>query len=398
MLTLPTLAEIPSSLIAWLNNKGEATAVLRIMTAMFLVSLLPLVRRHLRFINRLRSGATDVRQAFVDHSWSAADRLNSASSALDKNPVLGQAWLQYRATIREDPKHTGAFVNLVDPRTWFAPERLPGIGYEKWASAFAGIFLTVGLLFTFVGLSAALLRESHGGADALSLREAINGILNISSASFITSIAGIIYFVLWTLIACWFSSSQHHAAAKFAAAVQALTTMMAPEVVLVDQLLAAQDQADLIRTLADDVAVTFEARLTAVLAHRLDALPTKMDEAVRMVTAAIEGMGTRIAGELYQKENDAVVEALKGAVEELRNSRGGIGGSGNDFGACIALAAGTIRNSVTRMTNTIEQELSDLEGGIHRVNEASDKSAPSISSVGKELAKGTPEALPRDHC
>jgi hypothetical protein len=54
-------------------------------------------------------------------------------------------------------------VNLVDPHVLFTADRLPGHGYEKWASTWAGVFLTLGLLFTFVGLSAALdrLRKSH---------------------------------------------------------------------------------------------------------------------------------------------------------------------------------------------------------------------------------------------
>jgi hypothetical protein len=385
MSTLHIPAEILSSLIGWFNNMENAAVVGCVMTAIFLASLVLLTRSHLKFISRLRSGAKSVRQAFIDPSWSAADRLNSASSALDNNTVLGQAWFQYRATIREHPKHKDAFVNLVDPRAWFAPERLPGVGYEKWAGTFAGIFLTIGLLFTFVELSAPLLRPSN----AEPLRDTINGILNVSSEKFITLIAGIMFFVLWTLIARWFSSSQQHATAKFAAAVQALTTMMTPEVVLADQLLAAQDQADQMRTLANDVAIAFESKLTAVIAHRLDAVSAKIDEVVRPMTAAIEGMSTRIAGELRRdnvaagSEMREAVEALKTAGEELRSARGSISRSGNEFGASIALAAGTIRNSVTRMTNAIEQELGDLESRIHRVDEATGESASSISAVGE---------------
>jgi hypothetical protein len=275
--------------------------------------------------------------------------LNAVSAALADDRVLGQSWLQYRATIREDPKGGAGYVNLVDPRAWFAPDRLPGYGYEKWASTLAGIFLTLGLLFTFVGLSAALLRASDAGIDAVHLRDAINQILSVSSAKFITSIAGIIFFVLWTLIARLLSASQHHAANAFAAAVQGLTTMMTPEVVLIDQLLAAQDQTDRMRSLADDVAIAFEAKLTAVFAHRLDAVPAKIDEAVRPVTAAIEGMGARIAGELRQGVNDAagnemqqVVGALESAAKELQNAHGGIGRSGHEFGATVAEAAETI--------------------------------------------------------
>jgi hypothetical protein len=39
--------------------------------------------------------------------------------------------------------------------------------------------------------------------------------------------------------------------------------MLTPEVILIDQLMASREQTDRMRTLADDVAVAFEAKLKA---------------------------------------------------------------------------------------------------------------------------------------
>ena len=125
----------------------------------------------------------------------------------------------------------------------------PKHSYDKWAGTFAGVFLTLGLLFTFVGLSAALFKVGDAGADAVHLREAINGILSVSSAKFITSIAGIIFFILWTIIARWFVSSQLNVIDRFASRVQSLSTMLSPEVILIDQLMAAREQTDRMKTL-----------------------------------------------------------------------------------------------------------------------------------------------------
>jgi hypothetical protein len=172
-----------------------------LLTALFIILAGWSGWQHRFFISRIRFGATAVNQAISNEIWSPADRLNAVTKALEQNKVLRAAWDLYRTTLRDDPRREGGFVNLVEPHTWFSPERLPSHGYDKWAGTFAGVFLTLGLLFTFVGLSAALFKVGDAGADAVHLREAINGILSVSSAKFITSIAGIIFFICWTLIA-----------------------------------------------------------------------------------------------------------------------------------------------------------------------------------------------------
>ena len=59
--------------------------------------------------------------------------------------------------------------------------------------------------FTFVGLSAALLQvagDGHGGAlSPEKLRTAVGNILGISSVKFITSLAGILAYIGWSIVA-----------------------------------------------------------------------------------------------------------------------------------------------------------------------------------------------------
>jgi hypothetical protein len=193
MSSLHPLAEFLASLIAWFDSKEKGTAVVLLLTALFIFLAAWSAWRHRFFISRIRFGTTAVKHAVAEGAWSPADRLNAVTKAIEQNTVLGTAWNLYRTTLRDDPRREGAFVNLVEPHTWFTPERLPRHGYDKWAGTFAGVFLTLGLLFTFVGLSAALFKVGDAGADAVHLREAINGILSVSSAKFITSIAGIIF-------------------------------------------------------------------------------------------------------------------------------------------------------------------------------------------------------------
>ncbi len=87
----------------------------------------------------------------------------------------------------------------------------------------AGVCLTLGLLFTFVGLSAALFKVGDAGTNTNELRSAISEILRISSAKFITSMAGIVAYIIWTVVARSYESAQTKLACELATAVQALS-------------------------------------------------------------------------------------------------------------------------------------------------------------------------------
>jgi hypothetical protein len=115
-------------------------AFIMLLPALFIFLAAGSAWRHRFFISRIRFGTTIVDRAVAEAAWSPADRLNAVTKALEQNTVLGTAWNLYRTTLRDDPRREGAFVNLVEPHTWFTPERLPKHSYDKWAGTFAGVF------------------------------------------------------------------------------------------------------------------------------------------------------------------------------------------------------------------------------------------------------------------
>jgi hypothetical protein len=347
--------------------------------------------QHHRHMASLKSATRTLREAAARADWTAADRINAADAALESNPVVGSAWANYRASLREHPSKQGIYVNFVEPHIWFADGRLPGSGYEKWIATFANVFLCLGLLFTFVGLSAALL--GVGSTEtAEQVQQAVNRILKVSSAKFITSIAGILLYIVLVVCGRLANAGRSRAARRFADEVQHLTSMMTPEILLMDQLSAAREQTDRMKRLADDVAVAFEARLNDVVGKRLDAIPSALEQSIRPVVSAIEGMGSTLS----KGADDAlgrVAERLEAAAETMRAAQGGIGSSGAEFGSQISLAATTMTDSVTRMAETIDGKLAGLEGRIGRVNDALGQGADNIADVSRGLSDATTAAL-----
>lgn len=385
------LAELLTRLIGFFNSKDRAAAVIVLMMALSTACFIWIAICHYRFRGALHRGTKVIEGAIRNASSSPADRLGIVSAGLEKSSVLARAWQQYRGSLREDPRRNENFLNLLDPRTSFSVEQLDGRGYEKWISTFANVALCTGLLFTFVGLAAALV-SVDGVDDAVRLRKAINDILTISSAKFLTSIVGIFLFIFWTLFGRVIISDQLRAASSFGVGVQKLSTLMAPELLLLDQLAAAREQTDRMRTLADDVAIAFEARLTEVVGRRLDAFPAQLSESLRPVVDSIQGIG----GSLSRGADDAmarVAERLEQAAQAIQVAQGGIGNSGAEFGNSINAASVTMTETVIRMAETIDGRLAGLELRIGKVDEVLDKGAQSISGVADGLQAAASGAL-----
>jgi hypothetical protein len=155
---------------------------------------------------------------------------------LAKSP-LADGWEQYSASLEFSD---GKVFSYTDPAPFFDDDRLVGNNYPKWSTTLSGVFLTVGLFFTFVGLSAALLQVSGDGhSGALSpdkLRGAVENILGISSVKFITSLAGILAYIGWSLAARFQADAQDRAVTCLVAEIRQLSIYVSPEKLLLQQL------------------------------------------------------------------------------------------------------------------------------------------------------------------
>jgi hypothetical protein len=372
---------------------------------------------HRRFRRAMPSAIRAAKTAVTDAIRQPADRIVLVDRVMSANPILAEAWVPYRSALRSDPRREDQFLNPVDPYGWFALDKLPGRGYEKWASTLAGVSLTVGLLFTFIGLSAALFKVGEAGSDTSALRDAIADILRISSAKFITSMAGIIAYIGWTLIARHYASVQGKLCLAFASAIQRLSIPVTPEALLVDQLEEARAQTAKFNTLADNIAMVFDSSLNRVLGARLDALPAAMGDALRPalestvqpVVQAITQMGGSIGegnhkaiegliGDLMKqlkdttgREMEGLATSMKAAAAELQAAKDGISIGGSKFGQTLTNAAEGMSTASQRMAEALAARLGEIDktllSGATRIDDMGSKmSAAMAEGLQKALA------------
>lgn len=374
---------------------------------------------HRPFIRTLKSLTRKINAVAKDEKLAAPDRLAEVEKAFKRKPMLKPVWLHYRANMREI---NGEYNNLVDPRAWFSVDALPGRGYEKWCSTLAGVFLTVGLLFTFIGLSAALLKVdlaeiSSGGIE--SMQGAIRGILEVSSAKFITSIAGLIAYIIWSLIGRRYQSQQSKAAARLTAAVQKLSVYKAPETLLYEQLETNRKQLDRLDHFTDDLAVALDTKIGDRLASLSTTFESKMGDITSNLPAATSQPIVESIKDLRQHIGQTNEEGLKKILEEflaglqggtgdkmgtvaeklsavadkLSEVKDGIGNSGQTFGAELGKAATELVNASKSISAAFGNRSSELEERIKQFDEKLGAITGQFDRLGKTIPEDIQAAL-----
>ena len=118
----------------------------------------------------------------------------SVRQRLTKSFFVGHAFKEFCETLVVPSENGAVISNTIRPQAFINPglarERLPGL---KIMPSIPGYFVGIGLLLTFIGLVLALSKagEATRAGDAAVMTKALNGLLEVASFKFATSIAGL---------------------------------------------------------------------------------------------------------------------------------------------------------------------------------------------------------------
>lgn len=377
-----------------------------------IVALVITYRYHRPYTYRLSNLTKSLKDLQARRDLNQEQRLEEARTIFKKSPAgIHILWKEYDRHLKPDSVG-GGYQNLIDPRVWFSLESIPGRGYEHWSNTWAGIFLTVGLLFTFIGLSAALLKVVDiSGADSAAMEAAITGILNVSAAKFITSIAGIFSYIVFSLLTRFYISAQHKVVAEFADAIQHLSIPLTPEYQLYKQEETSRKQLDRLDCFTDDLAVAIDnklkERMEGLNLHMLGIQQALPRDTSTPIVQAIEDLSNRISSahqeglkemlksfsahlqSTGQGEMKALLEQLNAVARELMNVQGGMRGAGAEFGNDIRTAASELRNAAQEM----QKSAAAGSGAINEQIAIFSKNLVQISQILGETPKQIDQAL-----
>lgn len=267
---------------------------------------------------------------------------------------LADAIDEYRETLLEPMRNgdgnlrnsvrPGAFLNLEDLR----------FGLGGWR-AWPGFFVSAGLLFTFLGLIAALAATQQslevGGGDQKKMIEALERLLGVASAKFTMSLTGLFCSIIFTLAHRYCASQLEHAVSRLAHAFERRIDFISLEGLADRQLAAITEQTAQQRLLNTQLIAELSKPLERITATGTEAIGGMVNELGRNLTSSVG------------QSLDRIAERIDGAAGSLTT------------------LASSLGEASERFRETLDRSVTGFESVAQKVEIVSDALTSSAESV-----------------
>lgn len=293
--------------------------------------------------------------------WSEAAKESSAERSLQ------EAWNEFDETLVLDTKEPPNLRNSVRPSLFFNVEDLHfGSGFFR---IYPGLFVSVGLACTFLGLIAALQNMAQSNAIT---DQTMQRLLQIASAKFIMSLMGLACSIVFTIILRRLTVKLDKSLHGLCGTIERKLTFVSVEQIGFDQLKAMQEARDHNRALT-----------TELVAEIGKPLRTELPEAIsNSISAAMQPLLDKVG----QQGSENLSELASDLSSQLSSSVGTALSQASDR---LATAADRIGQLVAQMDNSSGRMGSEMEQAIVRMGQAVDD----LRSTMSETAQTTSGAL-----
>jgi hypothetical protein len=242
-------------------------------------------------------------------------RFSALFKRLAENPVVGEIWRAYAPTLTVPPGSEDAVGYTRRPEESFNETLLTVAGINlRFYHAVPNMLVGAGLLFTFIGLVAALYFASAGVAaeDVKAAQGALRELLAAATFKFATSIAGLAS----SLVFSWREKDQlHRVSRRIAHLCSALEARMVPvtgESVAAAQLAELRQQNIQLRRITRDLLVRLpegvEEGILAELGRAMAPLREALEQAAPQVSRIAVPLTDLMAAELARRQPPAAAE------------------------------------------------------------------------------------------
>ena len=328
---------------------------------------------------------------------------------------VGHAFKEFCETLVV-PSENGAIIsNTIRPQAFIHPglarERLPGL---KIMPSIPGYFVGIGLLLTFVGLVLALSKagEATQAGDAEAMTVALNGLLEVASFKFATSIAGLGTSIFLAIVFRVYQVLLEGSFGKFCETLENGLAYQAPQSISAEMNRTLKEQ---LRELKDITQGEFFARMgremeplvSRAVADAMGPVGDRIYEAVGNISnqssAGMEAMVSKFSENMQMgagAELRALADTLAQMEKTLSALQNELRGSGEDVSRRLAEAAEGLkslvesaganmedssvksRDAFAEIARTLKESLAGAGEGLNaKIVEAADASARQIDAT-----------------
>ena len=304
---------------------------------------------------------------------------------------IATTWGEYHETMMvPSGEGSGVYRNVVRPSAFFDAEEL---GFELGTLKIVpGLFVSVGLVLTFLGLISALTAIGGGEITDDSLRD----LLNAASAKFIMSLTGLFCSIVLTIQVRFSSNQIDDAIREFCHALESRLLFESVDKISLRQLEATKEQNTILQSMATE--------MVAELARPLkEELPSTIGSAIKDNLAPLlekigqtseQGLG-QMVGDLSTKLTGDVEQALSVASQKLTAGSDQLAAVLNtmqsntsQMGADMRLALQEASHEMVDSSKQISKPLENLLEQLIQVAETTRQSASSLKGFADAAKAG----------
>ena len=281
------------------------------------------------------------------------------------------AWDEFRETLLEDNSPALPVLrNSVRPSSFFNLEDLHfGPGFSRYMP---GLFVSVGLFLTFLGLISAL-QQITGLSEASpeEMRASLDGLLGAASAKFIMSLTGLLASIIFTVILRVLTSRVERQIHALCAELENRVSFISIEQVAMEQLEIARGQKDSFM----EIGTTLVAELGRSLQKEI---PESISNSISTVMAP-----------LLEKVGKAGTDGVGQMVTDLSSRFSeDVGRALSDASAQLSAAGDKIASLSERMDRSSGQMGQEMEASIGKLAQAAEDLSARLSNAA-ETTDGT---------
>lgn len=372
------------SLISFLSTSPEVTVFAGLI---WLVSVWAYFFWYLPAVRSVVTGLGGLNAALSQEPivWSQVNE--RVGTVFKAHPNLASSWIETQGRVIElSISGQSKAAMFGSPKDLWNPSELLSRRFNLGlAEAVPNILVGVGLFFTFVFLSWALVDTTaaltQAGTTVKQTEEAISNLLKVAGCKFLTSLAGLSASIIWTYKSKKALRPLGDACDAFLATLATVVTPCGGEKVMLRQLeLAADDvglseellgeareQTGTFKRFETDLAVTLAGAITKSFAPQMEAMTERL-------VASIDGLSEKL-GSMNQEALKKMLEDFTGMLQQATDSE-----------------MAQLRASLTELATNLEGAGLTLgegaTGAADAINEAGAQLVARVQEISQNLALG----------
>ena len=347
---------------------GYVTILLVAALCITVVRWRKLVKRRLNALGSIHTIIAKTPENEFSQHVSSVDAKIAALNVTEEQQNVAEAWKEYREThIVDDQDGTLVIRNAVRPGQFF---NLDDLHFTQgfWRIV-PGLFVTIGLSLTFLGLISALNSMSTSLDDGGSA--ALEGLLTIASAKFIMSLTGLCCSIVFTIGLRSGTSQLEKTVHSLNSLIEKRLTFISLEDLCIRQLKATIESREHFRKLGLEMVAEIGRPLREDLPR---AISESISSAITPVIEQVSRLGNDGVGEMVQslssRFSEDVGRALSQASERISLA-----------GDQIKLLAERMDQSSGKMGNEMESAIGRLGQAVETLREGMSQTAETATSA-----------------